>query len=90
MEKFRDVKTWTARKVLAVEAEQDLKSTIQENTGGWKGLNSGKADNQKAFGTYQLELSKIWQNQSEAERDRLDGIAKLWNETGPPAAQQAK
>jgi hypothetical protein len=90
LEKFRDVKTWTARKVLAVEAEQDLKRTIQENTGGWKGLNSGKADNEKAFGMYQLELSKIWQNQSEVERNRLEGIAKLWNETGPPAAQQAK
>jgi hypothetical protein len=55
LEKFQDVKTWTAQKVLAVEAEQDLKRTIQENTGGCKGLNSGKADNQKAFGMYQLD-----------------------------------
>jgi hypothetical protein len=90
LEKFWDIKTWTAQKVLAIEAEQDLKRTIQENMGSWKRLNSGKADNQKTFGTYQLELSKIWQNQSEVEQDRLEGIVKLWNETGPPAAQQAK
>jgi hypothetical protein len=89
-EKFKDVKKWTARKVLAVEAEEDLKQTIRESTGGWNGSNSGKADNQKAFGTYQVELSKIWNQQSEDDRSRLEEIARLWNETGPPAIQQAK
>jgi hypothetical protein len=73
-----------------VEAEEDLKEIIRSNTGGWNGSNSGKADNQRAFGTYQVELSKLWHGTSEAERERLDEIAALWNQVGPPAEQQAK
>jgi hypothetical protein len=88
--KFRDVKTWTAWKVLAVEVEQDLKQTIQVNTGGWKGSNLDKVDNQMAFRPYQLELLKLWKGQSEVDWDRLAAIAKLWNETGTLAAQLAK
>jgi len=61
LEKFRDVKKWTARKVLGVEAEEELKTTIRQKTGGWNGTNSGQADNQKAFGTYQVELSRLWE-----------------------------
>jgi hypothetical protein len=89
-EKFKDIKKWTARSVLAVEAEEELKTTIWENTGGWAGSLSGKSDNQKAFGAYQGELSNLWKATSDRERERLEDVAKLWNQMGPPPEQQAK
>jgi hypothetical protein len=89
-EKFKDIKTWTARSVLAVEAEEELKAIIRENTGGWAGSLSGKRDNQKAFGTYQTELSTLWKTTSDSERERLEAVAKIWNQMGPPPEQQAK
>ena len=73
-----------------VEAEEDLKATIRTNTGGWNGSDSGKADNQKAFGTYQAELSKLWNRTSDKDKAQLEEVAALWNQMGPPAEQQAK
>ena len=90
LEKFRDVKKWTARKVLGVEAKEELKTMIQQKTGGWNGMNSGQADNQKAFGMYQVELSRLWEGVPEQEKARLEEVAALWNQMGPPPDQQAK
>ena len=90
IEKFRDMKKWTARKVLGIEADTDLKNTIRTKSGGWNGSESGKADNQRAFGMYQAELTKVWDRTSDEEKQRLELVAELWNQMGPPAAQQAK
>jgi len=48
------------------------------------------ADNQKAFGTYQVELSRLWEGVPEREKARLEEVAALWNQMGPPPDQQAK
>lgn len=90
MEKFKNVKKWNARGVFAAQAEDELKETIRQKTGGWKGTSSDKSDNQKAFGLYQIELSKLWNHTSDGEKERLEKVAELWNQMGPPPKQQAK
>jgi hypothetical protein len=90
VEKFRSVKKWTARTVFGTEVADELKETIQMKTGGWKGASSGLADNKNAFSLYQKELSKLWNNTSDKEKERLDRLAELWNQMGPPPKQQAK
>jgi hypothetical protein len=89
-EKFRSVKKWTARSVFGTEVQDELKATIQLKTGGWNRASSGLADNQKAFSLYQKELTKLWNDTSDKEKDRLDRLAELWNQMGPPPKQQAK
>ena len=63
---------------------------IQQKTGGWNGMNSGQANNQKAFRTYQVELSRLWEGVPEREKARLEEVAALWNQMGPLPDQQAK
>jgi len=89
-EKFKRVKRWTARTVFGTEVQDELKKTIRLKTGGWNGASSGRLDNQKAFGQYQAELSKLWERTSAAEKERLAGVAELWNRMGPSQEQQAK
>jgi hypothetical protein len=67
-----------------------LKKTIQGKTGGWVEATSGKADNQKAFGTYQRELSMLWDETSEAEKRKMEELAVIWNRMGPPPEEQAR
>jgi hypothetical protein len=78
-EKFKGIKKWTGRRVLAVQAKGELKETIQGKTGGWVEDTSCKADNQKAFGTYQKELSNLWGKTSEAEKRKMEDLANIWN-----------
>lgn len=75
---------------MGVEAEEELKTIIRNKTGGWAGSSSDKKDNQKAFGMYQTELSKLWEGTSTAEQERMEKLATLWNQMGPPPEQQAK
>lgn len=63
---------------------------IQGKTGGWVEDASSKADNQKAFGTYQRELSNLWKKTSEAEKRKMEDLADIWNRMGPPAEEKAR
>jgi hypothetical protein len=90
VEKFKSLKKWTARSVFGAEVQDELKTMIRMKTGGWKGSLSDKSDNQKAFGQYQAELSKLWNTTSDGEKARLGKVAELWNQMGPPPEQQAK
>jgi hypothetical protein len=78
------------QKVLRLKDETELKAKISDMMGGWNGSQSTKADNQKAFRMYQHELMDLWMRTSKEEKDRLKGVAALWNQIGPPAKQQAK
>jgi len=89
-EKFKGIKKWTARRVLAVQAKGELKKTIQGKTGGWVEATSGRSDNQKAFGSYQKELSNLWEKTSEEEKRKMEDLADVWNQMGPPAEEQAR
>jgi hypothetical protein len=89
-EKFKGIKKWTGRRVLAVQAKEELKKTIQGKTGGWVEATSGRLDNQKAFGTYQKELSNLWDKTSEVEKRKMEDLADIWNRMGPPAEEQAR
>lgn len=75
---------------MGVEADEELKTIIRSKTGGWAGSSSDQKDNQRAFGTYQTELSKLWESTPGAEKDRMEKLATLWNQMGPPPEQQAK
>ena len=79
MEKFKGIKKWTGRRVLAVQAKEELKKTIQGKTGGWVETTSCKSDNQKAFGTYQKELSNLWDQTSAVEKKKIENLADIWN-----------
>ena len=57
-----------AQTVFGTEVQDELKKTIQLKT-GWNGALSGRLDNQKAFGQYQAELSKLWEHTSAAEKE---------------------
>ena len=90
VEKFKNVKKWNARSVFGTEVEDELKAVIRKRMGGWNGSSSGKADNQKAFGQYQAELSRLWNGTTEDDKERLGKVAELWNQMGPPPKQQAR
>ena len=89
-EKFKGIKKWTARRVLAVQAKGELKKTIQGKMGGWVEATSGRLDNQKAFGLYQKEFSNLWEKTSEGEKRKMEDLANVWNQMGPPAEEQAR
>ena len=89
-EKFKNIKKWTGWSILGVEADEELKTIIQSKTGGWAGSSSDQKDNQRAFGTYLMELSKLWESILAAEKDRMEMLAILWNQIRPPPKQQAK
>ena len=89
-EKFKSIKKWTGRRVLAVQAKGELKKTIQGKTGGWVEVTSCKLDNQKAFSTYQKELSNLWDQTLVVEKKKMEDLADIWNQMGPPVEEQAK
>ena len=89
-EKFKNIKKWTGRSVLSVEADEELKTIIQSKMGGWAGSSSDQKDNQCVFRMYQMELSKLWELTPAAEKDRMEKLATLWDQMGPPLEQQAK
>jgi hypothetical protein len=78
------------RRVLSVQAKGELKKTIQGKTGGWVEATSCRSDNQKAFGMYQKELSNLWDKTSEVEKRKMEELADIWNQMGPPAEEQAR
>ena len=76
-EKFKNIKSWTGRSVLGVEANEDLKTIIWNKTGGWAGSSSDQKDNQRAFRMYQTELSKLWDLTLKAEQEHMEKLAIL-------------
>ena len=62
-----------------VHAKGESKKTIQEKMGGWVEATLWKLDNQKAFGTYQKELSTLWTMTLEAEKRKMEELTIIWN-----------